>query len=93
MIGNSLMAMVSCSDAGNVVYTERGRCVKNVRKLKWTYICNLCGNIALPVDKIDNMGDLYKTYPSGWEERGKIHLCPDCLNVLRKCPHWRIECD
>lgn len=64
-----------------------------MRKLKWVYICNLCGSVTLPEDGVDNMGESCKMLPDEWEQRGRSHLCPDCLKVLEKCPHWRAEYD
>ena len=62
-------------------------------KLKWVYICNMCGKVVQPVPAIDIMGKPRKTYPDGWEQKGNSHLCADCVEVLARNPQRRAEYD
>lgn len=58
-----------------------------MKKLKWIYICNHCGDIALP-EIILSPSEAYPVLPEGWGDIGnKTHLCPKCykaFNALRE---------
>lgn len=58
-------------------------------KIRRVYICNKCGQVALPkiVTRSDDNGYIFKVrlLPNGWSRPFGFnkHLCPECTHDLR----------
>lgn len=53
-------------------------------KLKWVYICDFCGKVALPELAYCGAGDAVKRVPSGWIFNRQGHLCKECSDAMAK---------
>ena len=55
-----------------------------MKRLRWIYICDLCGKIALPRLAYCGDGDAVKGPPENWVGLRDYILCKTCVESLTK---------